>query len=215
MPSLLYIADPMCPWCYGFGPELAALATGLPEIPLEVIAGGLRVHQTEAPDAILRAALQDDWRKVEAATGLPFSHALLAQESFNYDTEPACRAVVVARQIAPDAAFAVLFALQQAFFAEGRDITDGQTLAAIAAATLLEAGHPVTAEDFLSRWQSDASIAAVHDDFTQVSRWGITGFPTLVLARGPQLDLVTSGFLAMPALVEKLQAIVDQDQSAA
>ena len=31
------------------------------------------------------------------------------------------------------------------------------------------------------------------------------------MARGAKLDLVTSGFVQMPMLVEKLQAIVDQD----
>lgn len=216
MPSLLYIADPMCPWSYGFGPELAALHQGLPEIPLHVIAGGLRVYQKEAPDAELRAALQEDLRKVEAATGLPFVHDLVAQPGFSYNTEPACRAVVVARSLMPAASFAVLQSLQYAFFAEGRDITGGEELADIAATALSEAGHPITAADFFSVWQSDASIAAAHDDFTQVNRWGIAGFPTLVLDRNRQLDLVSSGFVQMPALLEKLQAIVDrQDQDTA
>ncbi|MBS0309150.1 MAG: DsbA family protein [Proteobacteria bacterium] len=211
MPSLLYIADPMCPWSYGFGPELAALHQGLPDIPLHVIAGGLRVYQQEAPDADLRAALQDDCRKVEQATGLPFANPLLTQPDFSYDTEPACRAVVVARSLLPAAAFTVMQALQYAFFAEGRDLTDGKVLAEITSAVLTEAGHPIPADAFLSTWQADASIAATHDDFTQVNRWGIVGFPTLVLDRHQQLDLISSGFVAMPALVEKLQTIVDRD----
>src|SRR5438034_10575944 len=103
MPTLIYIADPMCSWCYGFGPELSALLNGLPEMELDIVVGGLRAHNTSVMDENLKATLLTHWRHVEEASGLPFSNEALAHEGFVYNTEPACRAVVAARLFAPTA----------------------------------------------------------------------------------------------------------------
>jgi putative protein-disulfide isomerase len=37
MTQLIYVADPMCSWCYGFGPELQALLELMPEANLDII----------------------------------------------------------------------------------------------------------------------------------------------------------------------------------
>lgn len=34
--NLVYYGDPMCSWCYGFGPELAALLEARPDVPLRI-----------------------------------------------------------------------------------------------------------------------------------------------------------------------------------
>jgi putative protein-disulfide isomerase len=39
---LLYFADPLCSWCYGFGPELARLLAAHADATLELVMGGLR-----------------------------------------------------------------------------------------------------------------------------------------------------------------------------
>ncbi|HJV86162.1 MAG TPA: DsbA family protein [Noviherbaspirillum sp.] len=214
MPSLIYIADPMCSWCYGFGPELAALLEGLPGgMPLEIMVGGLRPYTTKPMDAALKASLLEHWRKVSGQTGLPFDYDALSRDGFVYNTEPACRAVVAARMLAPQLSLFVFHALQRAFYAEGQDVTQGNVLAEIVSAALTEAGHPTDAATFLTVWNSDAAITATRDDFLQAERWGITGFPTLVLEHNGKLDLVTSGFVQMPKLIGLLQEIVDREQA--
>lgn len=50
LPSLVYVGDPMCSWCYGFGQELSkALAQRL-EMRLDIVTGGLRAGGTEVLD---------------------------------------------------------------------------------------------------------------------------------------------------------------------
>lgn len=212
MPSLIYIADPMCSWCYGFGPELAALLEGLPGgMPIEIMVGGLRPYATKPMDPALKTSLLEHWHKVADQTGLPFNDDGLSREGFVYNTEPACRAVVAARMLAPQLSMFVFHAIQRAFYAQGQDVTQGNVLAAIVTAALTEAGCPTDTETFLTVWNSDAAIAATRDDFLQAERWGITGFPTLVLERDGKLDLVTAGFVPMPKLINLLQEIVDRD----
>ena len=36
---LVYFADPMCSWCYGFGPELDALLIGRPGLRVDLVMG--------------------------------------------------------------------------------------------------------------------------------------------------------------------------------
>lgn len=49
---LIYVADPMCSWCYGFGPQLADLRARLADtlgapVPVTLVTGGLRPGQRE------------------------------------------------------------------------------------------------------------------------------------------------------------------------
>ena len=45
--KLVYIGDPMCSWCYGFGKELSALMQRMPEIELDIRVGGVRAGATD------------------------------------------------------------------------------------------------------------------------------------------------------------------------
>jgi putative protein-disulfide isomerase len=211
MPTLIYIADPMCSWCYGFGPELARLLEGLPEIELEVMVGGLRPNNTQPMDAALKATLLDHWKRVHEASGLSFCDDGLMDEGFIYNSEPACRAVAAARMRAPPAALKVFHAIQHAFYAEGLNVTQGDVLAQVASIALTRAGFPIDTKSFYTKWAEEAVIAATQADFAQTQRWGIFGFPTLVLEHKSKLDLITSGYVKTEILVERMQAVIDQE----
>lgn len=209
MPSLIYIADPMCAWCYGFGPELDTLLAGLPGLRLDIVLGGLDPYRRDALDEAARDALIPQWRKVQEASGLQLTEACLQREGFVYDTEPACRAVATARSFASSSQLGMLKAIQHAFFSDGVDVTRGDALAELGAAVLKQSGSDIGAPAFFEKWSQVESIDATAADFEQARRWGVTGFPTLVLERDGQLDLVTSGFMRTHELVDRMQAIVD------
>ena len=209
MPTLIYIADPMCSWCYGFGPELNALLEGLPGLPIELVVGGLRAFNTAVMDDATRDELMSHWEKVHATSGLTMLDNAVIAPGFIYDTEPACRAVVTARTLSAEAALPVFHAIQQAFYAEGRDVTRGDILAEVACAALARTGLVHTPNSFLTLWSSAQMRQATLDDFTLTKSWHVDGFPMLILDRNGQLDMVTSGFARMPALVDQLQLLVD------
>lgn len=200
----------MCSWCYGFGPELSALMQGLPELQVEVVVGGLRPYNTQQMDEELKTTLLSHWHKVAEKTGLPFVDDALTREGFIYNTEPACRAVVTARKLAPSSTLAMFQAIQHAFYASGMDVTRIDVLSEIGASVLTKMGVPTDAAAFEAVLTSEETIMATHDDFALTQKWGINGFPTLVLERDGKLDLVTSGYVEMPLLVEHMQAIIDK-----
>jgi putative protein-disulfide isomerase len=205
--SLVYIGDPMCSWCYGFGVPLAQLLGRFPELPLQIVLGGLRAYNTQVMDAALKAKLRGAWASVAERSGQPFSEALFEREDFIYDTEPACRAVVTVREHAPRLALAMYHAIQQAFYADGRDTTKAAVLGEI-----WDEVHGRTKEawghiDFLRDFDSEAMRQRTCDDFAQARQWGVQGFPTLLAVMGGQAQFLTSGYVEAEVLVERLAAL--------
>ena len=92
---LVYFADPMCSWCYGFSPVVTTLRRRYRDLlPIRVVMGGLRPGTTEPMPEKARRGLVGHWDEIGAMTGVKFSPALGDREGFVYDTDPA--AVVLA-----------------------------------------------------------------------------------------------------------------------
>jgi putative protein-disulfide isomerase len=208
MLRLVYFADPMCSWCYGFGPQLAALVAREAPVDLLLVLGGLRPYDTRVMDETMKTMLRDHWRHVHAASGLPFSEAVLARDDFIYDTEPACRAVVTVRARVPKRALDYLHSVQTAFYRDGLDVTQIDVLADIAVA------YDFKRDVFLAAWESDEAKRATRVDFETTKQLGVTGFPTLAMDRDGRLHAVAAGFTTMDKLVERIAEIA-ADGSAA
>jgi putative protein-disulfide isomerase len=201
MSRLVYVGDPMCSWCYGFGPQLSALLAAHPDAGVEMVTGGLRAYNTNPMTDEFREMLRGHWKGVEKMSGLPFSEGALLAEGFVYDTEPACRAVVTARAHSAERALPYFQAVQSAFYRDGRNVSRGEVLADIAAETGMER------ETFLAAWRSEVARDATRNDFSVTQKLGVSGFPTLAVYQGDALFLVASGYCTADVLEERLAAI--------
>ncbi|MEK8082344.1 DsbA family protein [Pseudomonas sp. XK-1] len=192
---LLYVMDPMCSWCWGFAPVLESLAeqAAAAGVGLQLVLGGLR-RDGVAIDAAARVRYLGYWQAVNASTGQLFNFEAGLPEGLVYDTEPACRALVTARSLAPDMVWPLAQLIQRAFYTEGVDVTRASVLVELAE----RAGVPriVFAEAFDSAAQRDATAA----DVSWVQDLGIAGFPTLLAERNGQLALLTNGYQPLEVL---------------
>jgi putative protein-disulfide isomerase len=198
MLKLVYFADPMCSWCYAFGPQLTELIaheTARQPVNLDLTMGGLRAYNTLVIDDASRAVLRDHWKHVNEATGLAFNDAALQAAGFVYDTEPSCRAVVAVRQIETAVALDYFHAVQRAFYADGRDTTQENVLAETALSCGIDDGR------FLDAFRSEAIRDATRLDFKLTQQAGVAGFPTLCVETNQRLYLLNSGY-ARASLIE-------------
>ncbi|MFP5447748.1 MAG: DsbA family protein [Alphaproteobacteria bacterium] len=202
---LIYFADPMCSWCYGFWPVISAVRAAFGDtLPVRLVMGGLRPGTTEPMTEEDKAKLRGHWAEVAAASGQAFSDTAMAGEGFIYDTDPAARAVVVIRRERPVLALDYLGALQRAFYGEGRDITQEDVLAEV----LGEVVPGADLEAFRINWRSEDAENETWADYAISQKSGVTGFPTLV--GGPddtgKYGIVTRGFApaeqVLPVLVD-------------
>ena len=171
--EVIFVGDPMCSWCYGFGPELTKLREELKDVSFSIIMGGLRDGEI-FDEAKLKNHL-GYWQAVHNATGLPFDDSALSQENFNYTTEPACRAVVTVRSLDKSKEYEMYSALQKAFYAEGRDVTQDDVLVEIAESVGVD--KTLFAEQFQSVGMHKAAAA----DKQKARTYGVSSFPTLII----------------------------------
>ncbi len=209
--SLTYVGDPMCSWCYGFGVPLGQVLESFPGVPVHLVLGGLRAYNTQRMDDTLKDKLRQSWSQVAQRSGQSFSQALLARDDFIYDTEPACRAVVTVREQAPPLALAMYHAIQQAFYAQGRDVTQATVLNEVWNEVHGHSQQAWGQVNFLSDLDSPAMRQRTADDFAQSQRWGVRGFPALLAVRGGQVQMIASGYTEAEVLAERLAHILSQD----
>jgi putative protein-disulfide isomerase len=197
---LVYVMDPMCSWCWGFAPVAQALIAqaGAAGVDTRLMLGGLRSGAAASLDATKRAYILKHWAAVAELTGQPFRFDDALPSGFLYDTEPACRAVVVARLIDESRALALSQAIQKAFYVEGLDVTRPPTLLHVAEA----AGLP--RREFAELFDSQAAVDATQRDFAWVQDLGIAGFPTLLAQHNGQTALLTNGYQSLPELAPLL-----------
>lgn len=203
---LLYVMDPMCSWCWGFAPVFDALAAQAQAagVALHLVAGGLRPGSAQALDAGTREYILGHWRAVAERTGQAFRFENALPAGFVYDTEPASRALVTVRGLAPDRAWPLVQAIQQAFYVEGRDVTRPALLVELAE----RVGVPRDA--FAEAFDSAALRQATVADFRWAETLGIAGFPTLLAERNGQLALLTNGYQPLERLAPLLGRWLEQ-----
>jgi len=179
--TLIYFADPMCSWCWGFALVIDAVRERWGDAaPIRLVMGGLRPGTIEPMAEKAKSDLQGHWTHVTEASGQPLTQGGMANPGFVYDTDPAARATVVARRAGMDLALSFLHGAQRAFYAEGRDVTQPEILADIAA------GLGLGRETFLGDLASEETKQETWRDYAISRGAEVTGFPTLIA--GPRPD---------------------------
>lgn len=204
MANLLYFADPMCSWCYGYSKLITQLAESH---SVNVIMGGLRGANTPPMSAAARETIQAHWRHVEEASikaGAPveFEYELGIPDGFVYNTEPACRAVVVVNQWKRELALPFMAVIQDQFYRQGKDVTQTARLVAIAE------GLGLNADEFLTRFESGEAITRTREDFITTQQSGVTGFPALMLEHNDELYPVSMGYTPLDVVERKITAML-------
>ncbi|MBK8626081.1 MAG: DsbA family protein [Saprospiraceae bacterium] len=196
--TLIYIGDPMCSWCYGFGPELAKIKAAFPETPFEMVMGGLRAGGTETM-VDLKDFLKDHWQEVQEATGQPFNYAMLNQHEVVYDTEPSCRAVMVAGRLKPEIKYAYFKAVQESFYFHNTLPNDDDTFVQLAVK------FGIDGETFHKLFKKQQSKLDVFSEFELAQKLGVQGFPSLIAKIDGKLYMVTNGYQKAERIIKLLE----------
>jgi putative protein-disulfide isomerase len=101
-------------------------------VDVHLVVGGLRTGSGAALEPTTRRYILEHWQAVTEGHRPAVQAGRRLAEGFVYDTEPACRALVTARSLAPDCAWKLLGLIQQAFYAQGRDVTQASVLVELA-----------------------------------------------------------------------------------
>ena len=199
--DLLYIADPMCSWCWGFSPVIDAVRDHYGEkLPIHLLMGGLRPGTTEPMSNSMKVETKGHWELVQKTSGQPFNYTFFDRVGFIYDTEPVSRAVVAVRRLEPELAFDFLKRVQEAFYAMNCDVTDPGMLADIAVEAGLNRGI------FVSEFVTEETARETGRSFEITRRLGITGFPTLIAgSEEGGIEIITTGYRPWVQVKERIE----------
>lgn len=204
--ELIYVGDPLCSWCWGIAPELDRVTSARSDLPFRIVLGGLRPGpDARVVDDRMAASLSHHWQDVSERSGQPFDFGLLDRRGWTYDTEPACKAVVVMRQLDETLAWPLFKRIQRLFYAEGVVPAGRAELEPVVAET------SVDDQAYWSIFESDAATKHTWRDFAQVHKWGIGGFPTVIYRRGEQGHVVTRGYTTAERMLGVLDSLAPTD----
>jgi putative protein-disulfide isomerase len=200
LPRLIYFADTMCSWCYGFAPEMNRVLLEMgDQVDLVLQSGGLRPFHTEPLSEADKPRFRGYRERVQEASGLPFDWSFFDRDGYVMDTEPASRAVVTLRSLNIGGAYAYMHAIQRAYFALNEDIRQPEVLAAYAGQ------FDVDPAAFAEAFASDAMKQATLADFDLARRFGVNGFPALVLLKDKAAYQITAGYQKANAVVANIE----------
>lgn len=209
--TLHYIFDPLCGWCYGASPLVAAARERL---PVRLHAGGMMTGAQRQPvTPQLRQYVLAHDERIAQLSGQPFGEAyrngLLRDAGAVFDSEPPITAILAAEALA-GRGLDLLQRLQRAHYVEGRRIADAAVLAALASEIGLD---PAAFTASAASLRGAATAEHIARSRALLAQAGGHGFPTFVLEEGRALRRIdVSPFIGQ---VERWRAWLDRNVEAA
>ena len=204
-PTLYYIHDPMCSWCWGFSSSLNALLAALPEgIEFQRLLGGLAPDIDTPMPKETREMVQGSWQRIEEnIPGIKFNFDFWEKCLPRRSTYPACRAVLAARRQGHDEEMNK--AIQAAYYQQARNPSDESTLLELASELNMD----------VERFSADLHSSEIEDELqreiAQARQMFVESYPSLILKSGtsewqipvdykdhqPMLEMINERLLAI------------------
>lgn len=179
-PTLICVYDPLCGWCFGFGPVLIRLEkTFRNDLNFDVISGGMIIGNRIGPLSNMSAFIKQAYKQVESHTGVQFGKVYINETlekgiATNSSLEPASM-LTLFKRYHPDKAVPFSHEIQKLLFVEGNDPVDLKAYLPLFEKYGFKR-EEIEPQFFLKDVQQDTIL-----EFQKAQKWNITGFPTCVL----------------------------------
>ncbi|MEO1074613.1 MAG: DsbA family protein [Bacteroidota bacterium] len=211
-PTLLYVYDALCGWCYGFSPVMQRIAkTYADTFDFEVLSGGMVRGERIGPIGEVAGYIATAYKQVEECAGVTFGEAFLngtmAEGTAIFTSVLPSRALTAFKATQPadsDGTEQIAFAhaLQRAVYYDGLPPAEPSTYARIATDFALDGNA------FAAQLDDPEVVAQTEAEFALASRLGVQGFPTVFVTMGGQLFRVAPGYVPFEQLDATLQRVV-------
>ncbi len=211
-PTLFYIYDALCGWCYGFSPVVSELESKYnDDFNFRVLSGGMVTGDRVSTLEKVSSFIIDSFRNVEEKTNVQFGPEFIkkleADSQELYSSEPAAMAMAHFRTLLPQKEVAFASRIQNAIYYQGWPPANWETYANCAADFDLDRAA------FLKDIQKEELHKLVQREFEVVANWGIKGFPSLILQKGEKAYVLSRGYNTLEN-IEKTIALIEAELKA-
>ncbi|AKQ46900.1 hypothetical protein TH63_16700 [Rufibacter radiotolerans] len=205
-PTLYYISDALCGWCFAMGPQVVQLQeTYGDRFHFEVLSGGMMTGDRVGPISQMADYIKQVLPRLTEITGVTMGEAyvkgILGEGTYVSNSVPPAVALAIFKEVKPEEQVKYAKAIQDLHFKEGQDLNLVETYLPLAR----EAG--LSEEQFRERFTDDQYRLLAQQEFAQVQAWGIEGFPAMIAQKGEELFLVARGFSKAEDVAEILEKI--------
>jgi putative protein-disulfide isomerase len=206
--EIIYLYDAMCGWCYGFSPVITALEEKYRnKVKFTVLSGGMVLGERKMPAPQLFSYIGNAYLRVEKLSGVtfgkPYLEGIMKDSSYILSSEMPSLAMTVFKSFQPEKAVQFAAALQKIFFLEGKSLNDIQTYLDLASK------FGINTSDFASRMQNPAFQQDTEAEFALVGRFGVSGFPTVVLKKEDKYYLISNGYTSLKEADKTIQKLIE------
>lgn len=200
-PTLYYVHDPMCSWCYGFCRSLQVLQAELPEqISWRRLVGGLAPDNKQVMDKQTQLYIQQAWRNImQRIPGVSFNFEFWEKCLPQRSTYPACRAVLAAQQQGLAAELDMLAAIQEAYYQRAENPSLDEVLIQCAQRATLDI------ERFIADYSSLMIEELLQQQIQETRRLGIDSFPSLGLQVEQRLIAIQIDYVQPERMIRQIQ----------
>ena len=186
-PTLYYVYDPMCSWCWGFEKVWSMVRQSLPNsVNIEYVLGGLAPDSNEPMSNEMREYIQMNWHKIQQK---------IPDTEFNYtfwdnchpkrSTYPACRAIIAVKNQKPELEKVMIRLIQQAYYLESKNPSEDDVL--ISLAKMLD----INITQFTQDLNAESTRQLLSEDITLMQSLSVNSLPSLVLKIGSILKPIS------------------------
>lgn len=204
--ELIYVGDPMCSWCWGISNHLRQLKEHFDTLQFRIVVGGLRPGGGGPWNEKTKSYLQHHWEKVHQMSGQPFGDKLFQLETFHYDTEPSCRAIVASRQWMGAYELDFYEEVSRKFYVENEDPKQGAFYQSVCER------FAIPFEEFAQVFEREEIKEKTREEFILNRNWGIMGYPSILLRMHEKLHQVSHGYADFDMMKSRVEGILSLDK---
>lgn len=206
-PTIFYVFDALCGWCYGFSPVMLEFKKRHKEdFNFKVLSGGMVTGERVGPLSKVAGYIREAHKDVEEMTGKKFGEEFLqklmdeSQELFS--SVPPAMALALFRTQKPEEELEFAARIQNAIYYQGLPPAEWTTYGKCAE------DFGLNAEEFSKKMQNEKLLKLVEQEFEVVANWGIKGFPSVLLQKDNQAYLMARGYSNIDELETTLERVL-------
>lgn len=198
-PTIHYVFDPLCGWCYGFEPVMEKIQAEFSDtFNFNVISGGMVPLAQARPISEMRQFLEGAIPQLEKTTGIkiekPYYDNILYNDSVILNSELPTKVYILLKESYQGKEVALARKIQDLLYKEGKDISKPESFATLFADTT-----------YLTQLNTPELETKMKQMFQTSAQMGVRGFPALIYEYQGKMSLISSGYVSYEALSKALK----------